>query len=46
MLHILNDGNGDNGGGGCHNWSGGLTLLGILGILNILKDIEWIAKQR
>ncbi|KAJ1435916.1 hypothetical protein SESBI_04464 [Sesbania bispinosa] len=33
------DGNGGNGGGG-GKWSGGLTLLGILGILDILKDIE------
>lgn len=34
------DGNGGNGGGGGGKFSGGLTLLGILGILDILKDIE------
>lgn len=42
------DGNGGNGGGGGGKWSGGLTLLGILGILDILKDIEteWRRKDR
>jgi len=34
------DGNGGNGGGGGGNFSGGLVLLGILGVLDILKDIE------
>ncbi|KAK2428062.1 hypothetical protein P8452_42222 [Trifolium repens] len=34
------DGNGGNGGGGGGNFSGGLLLLGILGVLDILKDIE------
>ncbi|CAJ2648287.1 protein YELLOW LEAF 1, choloroplastic-like [Trifolium pratense] len=34
------DGNGGNGGGGGGNFSGGLILLGILGILDMLKDIE------
>ncbi|KAK7256254.1 hypothetical protein RIF29_29693 [Crotalaria pallida] len=41
-----NDGNGGNGGGG-GNWSGGLLLLGILGMLDILKEIEteWLKKH-
>ncbi|PNX57900.1 hypothetical protein L195_g050638 [Trifolium pratense] len=34
------DGNGGNGGGGGGNFSAGLILLGILGILDMLKDIE------
>ncbi|KAG4996903.1 hypothetical protein JHK85_028342 [Glycine max] len=33
------DGHGGNGGGG-GNFSGGLILLGILGVLDVLKDIE------
>ncbi|OIW07627.1 hypothetical protein TanjilG_16608 [Lupinus angustifolius] len=42
------DGNGGNGGGGGGNWSGGLALLGILGGLDILKDIEieWLKKGK
>ncbi|RDY05994.1 hypothetical protein CR513_10084, partial [Mucuna pruriens] len=41
------DGNGGNGGGG-GKWSGGLPLLGILGVLDVLKDIEkeWQHNQR
>ncbi|WVY95595.1 hypothetical protein V8G54_027746 [Vigna mungo] len=41
------DGNGGNGGGG-GKFSGGLHLLGILGVLDILKDIEkqWQKKQK
>ncbi|XP_061339579.1 protein YELLOW LEAF 1, choloroplastic-like [Gastrolobium bilobum] len=41
------DGNGGNGGGG-GKWSGGLVLLGILGVLDILKDIEgeWQRKDK
>ncbi|GAU42629.1 hypothetical protein TSUD_238210 [Trifolium subterraneum] len=34
------DGNGGNGGGGGGNFAGGLLLLGILGLLDMLKDIE------
>ncbi|KAK7355331.1 hypothetical protein VNO80_14586 [Phaseolus coccineus] len=41
------DGNGGNGGGG-GKFSGGLPLLGILGVLDILKDIEkqWQSKHK
>ncbi|KAK7279050.1 hypothetical protein RJT34_24093 [Clitoria ternatea] len=41
------DGNGGNGGGG-GKFSGGLPLLGILGILDILKEIEvqWQRKRK
>ncbi|BAT96214.1 hypothetical protein LR48_Vigan02g052600 [Vigna angularis] len=41
------DGNGGNGGGG-GKFSGGLHLLGILGVLDILKDIEkqWQRKHK
>ncbi|KAF7820150.1 protein YELLOW LEAF 1, choloroplastic-like [Senna tora] len=35
----MDDGNGGNGGGG-NNFSGGSILLGILGILDVLKEIE------
>ncbi|KAL1330143.1 hypothetical protein HN51_047304 [Arachis hypogaea] len=43
-----NDGNGGNGGGGGGKFSGGLILLGILGILDILKDIEceWLRNRK
>ncbi|XP_028788963.1 protein YELLOW LEAF 1, choloroplastic-like [Neltuma alba] len=34
------DGNGGNGGGGGGKFSGGLVLLGILGVLDILKEME------
>ena len=40
------DGNGGNGGGGGGNFSGGLVLLGILGVLDILKDIESEIQQK
>lgn len=33
------DGNGGGGGGG-GKFSGGIVLLGILGVLDVLKDIE------
>ncbi|XP_020229187.1 protein YELLOW LEAF 1, choloroplastic [Cajanus cajan] len=41
------DGDGGNGGGG-GKFSGGLQLLGILGILDVLKDIEnqWQRKHK
>ncbi|MED6134795.1 hypothetical protein PIB30_040319 [Stylosanthes scabra] len=43
-----NDGNGGGGGGSGGKFSGGLVLLGILGILDILKDIEceWLRNRK